>query len=123
MKSTIDGRRGQKGVKNGVKCLFSTIMFTKPLVTVQNLVLWGIHHFGREMGRYILPFCTIGMDLLAKKGLFGSSILSMNVILVFLCNSYQVNYQTFKNINYPNWSSLSENIEKNNNRPRSFFLP
>ena len=46
MKSTIDGKMGQKGVKKwGSKCLFSAIMFRKHLITVQNLVLWGIYHF------------------------------------------------------------------------------
>ena len=72
MKSTIDGKRVQKGFKNGVKMPIFYNNVYKHLITVQNLVLWGIYHFRREIGRYILPFCVIGLDLLVQKVLFRS---------------------------------------------------
>ena len=59
MKSRVDGKRVQKGVKNGVKMpIFYNVY--KQLITVQNLVLSEIYRSKRQIRKYIFPFC---MDL------------------------------------------------------------
>ena len=72
MKSKIDEKRVKRRSKMGSKCLFSTIVFTKHLIMVQNLVFSEKHRSRRQIGRYILSFSAIGVDLLVQKCFFGS---------------------------------------------------
>ena len=88
MKSRIDGKRGQKGVKNGLKMPFSKNNVYKHLISVQNMVLSGKYHSRRQIKRYILPFCTIGTDLLVQKGLFW--VLKRVQMPIFCNNIYKI---------------------------------
>ena len=70
MESTIDWKRGRKGVQNGAKLPIFYNNVYKQLITVQNMVISGKYDSRRQIERYILPFYKIGMDLLIQKVFF-----------------------------------------------------
>ena len=72
MNSTIDLKRDQNAVKNGVKMPIFCNNIYKHLITVHNMVLSGKHHSKRQIERYILPCWAIVMDLLVQTRIFGS---------------------------------------------------
>ena len=87
----------QKGLfvsQRWLKCLFYTIMFKKHFTTVQKLVLSWKYHFRWQLGRYILPFCAIRMDLLVQKGYFGSE--KGSKVRIFYNNVYKRPYNGIK---------------------------
>ena len=52
------------GVLKGIKMpIFYNNVYKTP-INGTNLALWGIYHFRREIGKYILSFFAIGIDLL-----------------------------------------------------------
>ena len=85
---------------NASKCLFSTIMFTKQLITVQNLLL-SFQTTNRKI--YLtMPGNSYGYpgpnkDFWVLKGVKMpiSPILSMNGSFIFLCDLFQINDPTF----------------------------
>ena len=78
----------------GSKCLFSTIMFTKHLITLQNLVLSEKNHSRPQIERYILPCCAIFMDLLLQKRTFW--VLKGVKMPIFYNNLYKTPYNCTK---------------------------
>ena len=88
-------QEGGGGVKEKVnwRLLAHQSIDESPLITVQNLVLWGIYHFRRQIEIYILPCWAISYGSTGtNKGFW---VLKGVKMLIFYNNIYKTPYNFF----------------------------